>query len=71
LQGLGDLLATYLPEYGNLITSHTAAPSAAKRWRHDTDMCPGGHDTARGTSMACFSGLQAQTAVRCQPAQCV
>lgn len=24
-QGLADLLATYLPEYGNLITSHTAA----------------------------------------------
>jgi len=32
-QGLGNLLATYLPEYGNLITSHShtsAAPAATK-----------------------------------------
>jgi len=34
-------------------------------------MCPRGRDTARGTRMASFSGLQAQTAIRRQPAQCV
>lgn len=29
LQGLADLLATYLPEYGNLITSYKGASSSA------------------------------------------
>lgn len=30
LQGLANLLSTYLPEYGNLITSHTSATNNSK-----------------------------------------
>lgn len=30
-QGLGNLLATYLPEYGNLISSHSHASGAVKK----------------------------------------